>query len=79
MEIYVGNLHPNTTKKDVYNLFIQFGKVLSIELYSDAEGRNLGYGYLSIRGRIDGKRAIEQLNEICFMHYFLQVHEVKSE
>ncbi|WP_262888381.1 RNA recognition motif domain-containing protein [Chitinophaga eiseniae] len=77
MKIYIGNLHCKASEKELYDLFVAFGMVLWIEMYTDANGKSLGYGYVYMKDNKEGRSAITGLNNLNFMNQFLNIYEVK--
>jgi len=46
MNIYVGNLSPDTSEDELRKLFEQYGRVASINIIKDKfSGRPLGFGF----------------------------------
>ena len=60
--IYVGNLPPSTTERDVRQLFSRFGSVESVELSVDPRtGQLKGFGFVEMETGAD--EAIRNLNQ----------------
>jgi len=63
MKMYVGNLIYNMTDKELRNLFIPFGKVLSSRIVTDQytrQSKNIGYVEMAVYE--EGKIAVKKLN-----------------
>ncbi|KAK4491119.1 hypothetical protein RD792_001843 [Penstemon davidsonii] len=61
--LYVGDLDPNVTDSQLYDLFSQLGDVVSVRVCRDlASGFSLGYGYVNYGNPQDAERALEELN-----------------
>ena len=61
-KIFVGNLPPNTTDKEVLELFSQYGKVRSLKLATDVfTSQCKGFGFIEMEGH-EARAAIAGLN-----------------
>ncbi|XP_047333230.1 polyadenylate-binding protein 2-like [Impatiens glandulifera] len=61
--LYVGDLEQSVTDSQLYDVFNQYGQVVSVRVCRDlATRRSLGYGYVNYSNPIDAARAIDQLN-----------------
>lgn len=61
--LYVGDLEPNVTDSQLYDLFNQVGQVVSVRVCRDLSSRrSLGYGYVNYSNPNDAARAIDVLN-----------------
>ena len=80
MNIYVGNMHFSLTNDDVFNLFTQFGSVVSAKIINDKEtGRSKGFGFVEMENNEEGKAAIASLNESEVMGRKLIVNEARPQ
>lgn len=61
-KLYVGNISFACHEDDLLQLFSQFGDVGHVSLVRDEEGRNRGFGFITMRSNEDGEKAIEQLD-----------------
>jgi RNA recognition motif-containing protein len=80
MNIYVGNMHFSLTNDDVFNLFTQFGAVVSAKIINDKEtGRSKGFGFVEMENDEAGRAAISALNESEVMGRKLIVNEARPQ
>jgi RNA recognition motif-containing protein len=76
--IYVGNLPWSSTQDDLYQLFSQYGKVVSAEVIIDREtGRSRGFGFVKMDNDAEAQQAIETLNGAMHENRPLTVNEAR--
>jgi RNA recognition motif-containing protein len=76
MQILIGNLNSMTTAKHLTDLFLPYGVIYSSKIISDTEtGHSLGIGYIDMESHY-AKVAIQQLNRLQFMNYYMEVSEI---
>ena len=63
MNIYVGNLSPETTEDDLRQAFEAFGQVISVKILKDrVTGESNGFGFVGMEVSDEGQTAISELN-----------------
>ncbi len=63
MDIFVGNLAPETTEDQIGDLFKTFGQVKSVQVVRDLfSGQSKGFGFVDMPGRQHSLDAIRGLN-----------------
>lgn len=76
--IYAGNLPPDTTEKDLTELFSAHGKVRSIKLMHDVfSGKCKGFGFIEMEGH-EARAAIAGLNGKEFRGNLIRVNEERK-
>jgi predicted Zn finger-like uncharacterized protein len=61
-KVYVGNIAFECSELDIYEAFSEVGIVGDVSLVRDEEGRNRGFGFVTMRTNEQGQAAIEKLN-----------------
>lgn len=62
-KMYVGNISFKCTEEDLYEVFEAIGPVGDVSMVLDNEtGRPRGFGFVSMRNKADGERALEELD-----------------
>jgi len=77
--IYIKNLDPNVTVKDVHSLFSQVGPILSCRVAVNNEGISLGYGYVQFEKKEDADRCLQVLQGTKLKENELQLHPFVSK
>jgi RNA recognition motif-containing protein len=61
-KMYVGNISFQSTEDDVYEVFETIGPVGDVSLVRDEQGRPRGFGFVTMRNKDDGEKALETLD-----------------
>jgi len=61
-KMYVGNISFNSSEEDLYELFETLGPVGDAVLVRDDTGRPRGFGFVTMRNKEDGEKALEELD-----------------
>ena len=80
MNIYVGNLSPETTEGDLRQAFEAFGQVISVKILKDrvtGESNRLGFVGMSVPE--EGQTAISELNGKTLKGHAIKVEEGKRK
>ena len=63
MKLFVGNLSRQVKEDELEVLFKEFGAVLSVNIIRDMFSReSKGFGFVEMKNKPDGEKAIEALN-----------------
>ena len=62
MKLYVGNIAFGCDEEDIFSLFSEIGTVGDVALVRDENGRNRGFGFVTMRTKGDGNKAMEELD-----------------
>lgn len=61
-KIYVGNIAFECHEDDFYDIFSPVGEVGGVSLVRDDTGKNRGFGFVTMRTKEDGQKAIAELD-----------------
>jgi len=61
-KLYVGNIAFECQEQDIVDAFSVVGTVGDVSLVRDDDGRNRGFGFVTMRTIAEGERAISELN-----------------
>ena len=61
-KLYVGNIAFACHEDDIFQVFSQAGSVGEVNLVRDETGRNRGFGFVTMRTKEEGQKAIEDLD-----------------
>jgi RNA recognition motif-containing protein len=79
MEIFVGNLAPQTTEDELLALFQTFGQVKSAQIVRELfTGASRGFGFIDMPGKQHSLAAIAGLNGKDLNGQALRVNEAQS-
>ena len=79
MNIYVGNLAPDTTEDELRQAFAEYGQVVSAKIIKDRytfESR--GFGFVEIPNKAQAQDAIDKLNGTELRGNILRVNEARA-
>ena len=62
VKLYVGNIAFTCHEDDLFEIFSQVGTVGDVSLVRDDEGKNRGFGFVTMRSKDDGEKAISELD-----------------
>lgn len=79
MNLFVGNLNPETTADSLRTLFSEFGVVLSSKIIIDkTTGMSRGFGFVEIEDKFHSYDCIDNLDSIFFEGNVISVKEAKG-
>lgn len=62
IKLYVGNIAFECHEDDINAVFSDIGAVGDVSLVRDNEGKNRGFGFVTMRAREDGQKCIDELD-----------------
>lgn len=62
VKLYVGNVAFECHEDDIFEIFSRVGNVGDVSLVRDDDGKNRGFGFVTMRTKEEGHRAIEELD-----------------
>ena len=71
--VFVKNLAPSVDNKDLYDLFSEFGNILSCKVATGEEGKSKGYGYVHFETAEAAEFAIAKLNGLVIEEHQVYV------
>jgi len=78
MNIYVGNLSPDTTEEELRQEFAAFGKVASVAIIKDKySGRSRGFAFVEMPTVSEGQAAVAGLKGKTLRERTLDVSEAR--
>ena len=80
MNLYVGNLSPETTEADLRTIFTEFGEVVAVKILLDtATGLPRGFGFVEMADKFQGFDAITNIDMTYFQGNIINVRESKPK
>lgn len=80
MNIYAGNLSPETTDDDLRQAFEAFGQVSSATVVKDKfSGESRGFGFVEMPSKTEAQSAIEQMNDADLKGRTIVVNEARPK
>jgi polyadenylate-binding protein len=77
--IFVKGISLNANPRELYELFAQFGEIISTKICEDEDGNLLGYGYINYYNLESAEKAINQLNKYKYMDSELEVEHFQKK
>ena len=77
--VFIKNLNPITTQKDVENAFRVYGNILSCKIATDYYGQSLSYGYVQFELKESADACIQQANNAVFQDMIISVQPFNSK
>lgn len=77
-KLYVGNISFQSSEAELFELFAKVGEVGDVSLVRDEIGRNRGFGFITMRKREDGDKAMTELDGFDLHGRKLAVRESNS-
>lgn len=80
MNLYVGNLSPETTENDLRKLFSEFGELVSVRILKDVEtGQSRGFGFVEMADKYCAYDAIDNIDATYLLGNIVSVKEAKAK
>ena len=80
MNLFVGNLNPQTSENSLRTLFSEFGEIVSVKIPIDSEtGLPRGFGFVEMADRFESYDAIDNIDGIYFEGQVISVKESKPK
>ncbi len=79
MNLFVGNLNPETTASSLRPLFAEFGEVVGAKVIIDnATGMSRGFGFVEMADKFHALDAIDNIDATFFEGNIISVKEAKQ-
>ena len=79
MNLFVGNLSPETSESSLRKLFAQFGEIVSVKIIIDAAtGLPKGFGFVEMADKFHSFDAVDNLDMTFFEGSIISVKEDKQ-
>lgn len=80
MNLFIGNLNPQTSEDSLRTLFSEFGEIVSVKIPIDNEtGLPRGFGFVEMTDRFESYDAIDNIDGIYFEGQVISVKESKPK
>lgn len=80
MNLFIGNLNPQTTEDSLRTLFSEYGEIVSIKIPIDNEtGLPRGFGFVEMADRFESYDAIDNIDGVYFEGQVISVKESKPK
>lgn len=79
MNLFVGNLSPETTGNSLRTLFSEFGEVVSSKvIFDNATGMSRGFGFVEMADKFQAQNAVDNLDVSFFEGNIISVKEARQ-
>ncbi len=79
MNLFVGNLNPETTITNLRALFSEFGEIVSAKIiYDNATGMSRGFGFVELADKFQAFDCIDNIDATYFEGNVISVKEAKQ-
>ena len=80
MKIFVGNLSHEVKDEELNTLFSEYGRVSSVKIIRDMFSQaSKGFGFVEMPGKVEAKKALDNLNTFELKGKKLVVNEARPE
>lgn len=80
MNLFVGNLNPETTEQSLQKIFSEFGEIVSLKIIKDNEtGLSKGFGFVEMADKYHAFDAIDNIDMTYFEGQIISVKEAKPK
>ncbi|OSZ78777.1 hypothetical protein CAP35_11165 [Chitinophagaceae bacterium IBVUCB1] len=80
MNLFIGNLNPETTEESLEKAFSEFGEIVSIKVIRDNEtGLSKGFGFVEMADKFHAYDAIDNIDMTYFEGQVISVKEAKAK
>jgi len=80
MNLFIGNLSPETTEEDLRNLFSEFGEIVTIKVVKDTvTGDSRGFGFVEMADKFHAYDCIDNIDMTFFQGNVISVKEAKPK
>lgn len=77
--IFVKGINITVKPREIYELFMKYGEILSSKICEDEDGNLLGYGYISYYNLDSAEKAIKELNKKEFKGSVLELFHFQKK